>query len=254
MPMPPRCLTRTAGFAERVPNELSTDRRKLWGRSMAVTEGTRSGRGSGEDTPLGIVLAGGMSRRMGHREKTLLELGGKPLLAHVLENLGRQVAEIAVNANGDPGRFRRFGLQVVDDGNEERRGPLAGVLAGMELARGRGHTRIVTVAGDTPFFPGNLVETLTMAADLQSAAIVLAASRDSGGGLRMHPTFGLWRVSLADDLARSLESGTRKILDWTDTHWTVPAEFACGDGDPFFNVNTPEDLDRAERMLTESDS
>ena len=221
---------------------------------MAVTEGTRSGRGSRENSPLGIVLAGGMSRRMGHREKTLLELGAKPLLAHVLENLGQQVAEIAVNANGDPGRFRRFGRQVVNDGNEESRGPLAGVLAGMELARGKGFSRIVTVAGDTPFFPGNLVETLAMAADLQSAPIVLAASRDPGGRLRMHPTFGLWEVSLADDLARSLEGGTRKVLDWTDTHWTVPAEFASGDGDPFFNVNTPKDLDRAECMLMEAES
>lgn len=252
--MPPLCLTRTVGFAERVPNEFTAKRRNRLGRSMPVTEGSRSGRGIREDSPLGIVLAGGMSRRMGHREKTLLELGRKPLLAHVLENLGRQVAEIAINANGDPGRFRRFGLQVVDDGNEESRGPLAGVLAGMELARGKGLSRIVTVAGDTPFFPENLVETLTMAADLQSAPIVLAASRDPGGKLRMHPTFGLWQVSLADDLASSLEGGTRKILDWTDTHWTVPAEFASGDGDPFFNVNTPEELDRAECMLAEAES
>ena len=219
-----------------------------------MSEGTRSGRGAGEDSPLGVVLAGGMSRRMGHREKTLLELGGKSLLAHVLDNLGQQVTEIAVNANGDPGRFRRFGLQVVDDGNEESRGPLAGVLAGMKLARGKGFSRIVTVAGDTPFFPGDLVWTLTMAADLQSAPIVLAASRDPGGGLRMHPTFGLWNVNLADDLESALEGGIRKILDWTDTHWTVPAEFASGNGDPFFNVNTPEDLDRAERMLVEAGS
>ena len=219
-----------------------------------MTEGTQSRRQSGEDSPLGIVLAGGMSRRMGHREKTLLELGGKPLIAHALENLGHQVTEIAINANGDPGRFRRFGVQVVDDGNEERLGPLAGVLAGLKLARGRGLSRIVTVAGDTPFFPGNLVWTLTMAADLQSAPIVLAASRDPGGGLRMHPTFGLWNVSLADDLESALEGGIRRILDWTDTHWTVPAEFASGNGDPFFNVNTPEDLERAERMLVEAES
>ena len=126
--------------------------------------------------------------------------------------------------------------------------------ASSAIVRGKGFSRIVTVAGDTPFFPGNLVETLAMAADLQSAPIVLAASRDPGGRLRMHPTFGLWEVSLADDLARSLEGGTRKVLDWTDTHWTVPAEFASGDGDPFFNVNTPKDLDRAECMLKEAQS
>ena len=221
---------------------------------MAMTEAARSERRSRGDSPLGIVLAGGMSRRMGGREKTLLELGRRPLLAHVLGNLGPQVAEIAVNANGDPARFRRFGLQVVDDGDGEGRGPLAGVLAGMELAREMGFDGIVTVAGDTPFFPRNLVETLRLAADLQSAPIVLAASRDPGGRLRMHPTFGLWKVGLADDLARSLEGGTRKILDWTDTHWTVPAEFASCNGDPFFNINTPEDLDRAERMLAEAET
>ena len=207
-----------------------------------------------DDRQLGVILAGGMARRMGGRDKTLLELNRKPLLAHVLGRLTPQVADMALNANGDPSRFGRFGLRVVDDGDSERRGPLSGVLAGMKLAGELGFRRIVTVAGDTPFFPENLVEKLMLAADLQSAPIVLAASRDSGGRLRMHPTFGLWDVELADDLAAALAGGTRKILDWTDTHWTVPAEFASCNGDPFFNINTPEDLDVAERMQVESDT
>ncbi len=204
------------------------------------------------DGPLGIVLAGGMSRRMDGKEKTLLQLGGKPLLAHVLERLSPQVSGVAVNANGNPGRFRQFGVKVVDDGDDERRGPLAGVLAGMRLARQMGRLQVVSVAGDTPFFPGNLVENFLRAADLQSAPVVLAASRDADGRLRMHPTFGLWNTELLEDLERALADGTRKILDWTDTHWSVPAEFASRDGDPFFNINTPGDMAEAERMLAES--
>ena len=201
------------------------------------------------DGPLGIVLAGGMSRRMGGKEKTLMQLGGKPLLAHVLDRLCPQVSGVAVNANGNPGRFRQFGVKVIDDGDDERRGPLAGVLAGMRLARQMGRLQVVTVAGDTPFFPRNLVENFLRAADLQLSPVVLAASRDPEGRLRMHPTFGLWNAELQEDLENALADGTRKILDWTDTHWTVPAEFSSRSGDPFFNINTPGDMAEAERRL-----
>ena len=198
---------------------------------------------------LGVVLAGGLSRRMGGTEKTLLELDGKPLLSHALDRLGPQVSRIAVNANGNPSRFRRFNVGVVDDGDDERRGPLAGVLAGMRLARKLEISRVATAAGDTPFFPLDLVPVLALASELQSAPIALAASREERGSLRLHPTFGLWDAALLEDLEASLAAGTRKILDWTDTHWAVPAEFPSPEGDPFFNINTPEDLEQARKRL-----
>lgn len=214
---------------------------------------TGKGNGSG-NAILGIVLAGGLSRRMGGTEKTLLELDGKPLLSHALDRLGPQVSRVAVNANGNPSRFRRFEVGVVDDGDDERRGPLAGVLAGMKLARRLKFARVATVAGDTPFFPSDLVHVLARASELQSAPIVLAASRDRQGELRLHPTFGLWDAALMEDLEASLAAGIRKILDWTDTHWAVPAEFPSLDGDPFFNINTPEDLEQARERLPREES
>ena len=188
---------------------------------------------------------------MGGREKTLLELDGKPLLAHVIKRLAPQVGSIAINANGDPSRFRQFGIEVAGDGDDERRGPLAGVLAGMKLAERMGKPRIVTVAGDTPFFPEDLVTLLVRASELQTAPIVLAATRNSEQRLSMHPTFGLWEAGLAGDLESALDGGTRKVLDWTDTHWTVPVEFTSEGHDPFFNINNPQDLAEAERMVKE---
>lgn len=205
---------------------------------------------SGRDL-LGVILAGGRSSRMGGGDKSLLLLEGRPLLAHVVERLGPQVAEMALNANGDPARFAAFGLSVVADEGEERPGPLAGVLAGLDHAAAHGYARIVTVAADTPFFPTDLVGRLAAAAEADDAPIALAATPDPRGGAARHPTFGLWPVALREDLRRALADGVRKIVAWTDGHGAASAVFDAGPPDPFFNVNTPADLVEAERLLRE---
>ena len=193
----------------------------------------------------GVILAGGLARRMGGGDKALLPVAGKPLLAHVIERLRPQVDALVLNANGDPARFARFGLPVVPDTVEGFAGPLAGVLAGMRWAGARGHSHVVSAAGDTPFFPTDLVAQLQAARGAQP--ISMAATRDPERGLSEHPTFALWPVALADDLERALtESTMRKVIVWTSRHGCARAVF---DGHlPFFNVNTPEDLAEAERI------
>jgi len=188
---------------------------------------------------LGVLLAGGQSRRMGGGDKCLLELAGKPLLAHVIERLKPQTGTLVLNANGDLNRFA---------------GPLAGVLAGLIWARENAPEArwIVTAATDTPFFPNDLVAKLLDATKDQYPAIALAQSNG-----RVHPVFGLWPVALADDLHEALTSGTRKVLHWTGRHTTTTAEFQLAQTgaatlDPFFNVNSPDDLAHAEAVSAET--
>lgn len=194
--------------------------------------------------PLGVVLAGGLARRMGGGDKGLLELGGQPVLAHVLDRLMPQVAATAINANGDPGRFAHLGLPVLSDSIADYPGPLAGVLAGLDWAAAKGADSIVTVAADTPFFPQDLVPQLLLAAEREGTPIALAATADGP-----HPTFGLWPVALRDDLRQALGDGLRKITAWTDGHGAARALFDTRTHDPFFNVNTPEDLETARAMI-----
>ncbi|MEM7472503.1 MAG: molybdenum cofactor guanylyltransferase MobA [Pseudomonadota bacterium] len=197
--------------------------------------------------PAGVILAGGQSRRMGGGDKGLLTLGGRSLLAHVIDRLEPQVSEVALNANGDAARFD-LGLPVVADSIEGFAGPLAGVLAGLDWAAGAGHNHIVTAAADTPFFPCDLVPRLMLAAE--RAPIALAATPDPERGTARHPTFGLWPVALRDDLRAALNDGVRKVVQWTDRHGTALAEFPATPFDPFFNVNTPEDLTRAQELMS----
>ena len=189
--------------------------------------------------PLGVILAGGLARRMGGGDKGLLPLGGGTILSHVVDRLVPQVAGLALNANGDPARFAALGLPVVGDSIEGFAGPLAGVLAGLDWAASHDADHIVTAAADTPFFPCDLVPRFCAA----GPGIVLAATADG-----RHPTFGLWPVALRDDLRDALNGGLRKVVQWTQAHGGVEAVFD-DPGEPFFNVNTPEDLARAEAML-----
>lgn len=197
--------------------------------------------------PAGVILAGGQSRRMGGGDKGLLRLGEETLLARVIDRLEPQVAEVALNANGDVARFDGFALPIIADSVAEFPGPLAGVLAGMDWAAAQGHSHIVTAAADTPFFPCDLVPRLMLAAE--TAPIALAATPDPKRGLSRHPTFGLWSVALRDDLRAALKDGVRKVVAWTDKHGAATAEFSAKPFDPFFNVNTPEDMARAEGLL-----
>ncbi|MEO1578670.1 MAG: molybdenum cofactor guanylyltransferase MobA [Pseudomonadota bacterium] len=197
----------------------------------------------------GVILAGGLARRMGGGDKGLLELGGKPILAHVIDRLTPQAHPIALNANGDPARFAGFGLPVLPDGVGDYPGPLAGVLAGLDWAAEIGAKHIVTVAADTPFFPDALTATLQAAAARDGRPIALAATPDPERGIARHPTFGLWPVALRQDLRDALKNGTRKVVAWTDRHGAATALFEAGRIDPFFNVNTPEDLHTARTHL-----
>lgn len=201
------------------------------------------------DHILGVLLAGGQSRRMGGGDKSLRTLGEKTILAHIIARLAPQVPQLVLNANGDPSRFAKFGLPVIADPIEGNVGPLVGVLAGMRAAEQFTEaTHVLTAPTDAPFLPQDLVICLEATRQEQTNRIVLAASEG-----RIHPVCGLWPVGLADDLETALRGGTRKVLDWTDRHDTVTSNFALtGAGvDPFFNTNRPEDLATAERLLAD---
>ena len=197
--------------------------------------------------PVGVILAGGLASRMGGGDKGLLQLGNKTLLEHVVERLAPQVTNIVLNANGDPARFLTKSMPVIADSIGGYVGPLAGVLAGLDWAANIGADSVVTVAADTPFFPRNLVSCLRLAAEDMSHPLVLAATPDVKKGKVRHPTFGLWPVSLKDDLRAALTNGVRKVVIWTDRHSDRTAVFP--DETAFFNVNTPADLIQAEEML-----
>lgn len=202
----------------------------------------------------GVVLAGGLSRRMGGGDKGMLALSGKPMLAHVIERLRPQVGAMVINANGDARRFAAFGLDVVADTIDGFVGPLAGVLAGMRWSavHAPDATHIVTAAGDAPLLPLDVVARLQAAAQARPGAIALAQSAGE-----LHPVIGLWPVSLADDLETELRQGVRKVLRWTDKHGTLPVPFAMIEMggrtlDPFYNANTPDELDELRRLLLQA--
>jgi molybdopterin-guanine dinucleotide biosynthesis protein A len=201
--------------------------------------------------PLGVILAGGQATRMGGGDKGRLTLGGKSILQHVIDRLEPQVAGVALNANGDPTRFEDLNLPVVPDSLAEFPGPLAGVLAGLDWAAAQGADAIVTAAADTPFFPCDLVPQLLLAAESGPYPLALAASGEPDGKLWRQPTFGLWPVVLRNDLREALEDGLRKVVIWTDKHDAGQASFVQSGIDPFFNVNTPEDLAEARRIAGE---
>lgn len=198
---------------------------------------------------LGVILAGGLSRRMGGPEKAFVTLEGKPLAQHVAERLASQVDRVIVNANGDAERFASLGLPVVADSVDGFAGPLAGVLAGLDHAARLGVDQIVSVAVDTPNFPRDLVSRLIERGRVKNAPIVLAATRGEDGRLLRHPTFGLWPVALREDLRQALEGGLRKVVLWTEAHGGVEEIFEAKGADPFFNINTPDDLLEAQNLL-----
>jgi molybdopterin-guanine dinucleotide biosynthesis protein A len=201
---------------------------------------------------VGVLLAGGQSRRMGGGDKALRPIGGTPLLERIIARLRPQVEALVINANGDPARFASFGLPVVPDTVPGFAGPLAGVLAGLDwVAAARPDCPYVaSVATDAPFVPENLVARL--AEEMQAAGAELACAASGG---RAHPVFGLWPVRLRDALRQTLvEEGLRKVDDWTGRYRLKTVAFAGHPVDPFFNVNRPEDLAEAEKLLAAGSS
>jgi molybdopterin-guanine dinucleotide biosynthesis protein A len=194
---------------------------------------------------LGVILAGGQSTRMGGGDKTLLPLAGKPLLQHVIDRLQGQVNALVLNANGDPKRFDDFNLPIAADSIDGFAGPLAGILAGMDYAAIQGHSHIVTAAGDTPFFPDDLAHWLFEGCyKINIAKTPSAIERHS-----FHPTFGLWDVALRDQLRTALEGDMRKVMGFVKQHPWRSVEWTVGEFDPFFNVNTAQDMTQAEQIV-----
>lgn len=200
----------------------------------------------------GVILAGGIGRRMGGSadapiDKSLLQLGEMRLIEHVAARLRPQVAELALNANGDPARFADLGLAILPDPVPDYPGPLAGVLAGMVAGAAQGYRYLLTAATDTPFFPQDLAQRLvTAAAKAPADSIIMAAGRDASGARRRHPVFALWPVHLHARLRADMARGEAKVARWADAQGCLVEIFEGPSGaDPFFNINSPEDLARA---------
>jgi molybdopterin-guanine dinucleotide biosynthesis protein A len=201
------------------------------------------------EAPLGLVLAGGLARRMGGGDKAHIRIGGATILQRVLATLTPQCTGVILNANGDPARFADTGLPVVPDSVADFPGPLAGILAGLDWAAAHRPdvADIVSVPGDCPFLPDDLVARLEAAR--QAAQVPLACARS---GEWRHPVVALWRVALRDDLRLALvKEDLRKIELWTARHGIAIADWPAAPVDPFFNVNTPEDVAEAERIAAQ---
>jgi molybdopterin-guanine dinucleotide biosynthesis protein A len=196
--------------------------------------------------PFGLILAGGLARRMGGGDKGLIRIGGMPILDRVLARLRPSCGALLINANGDPARFAPYKLPVVADSVPDFAGPLAGILAGLDWTAT--HTPdaadIVSVPGDCPFLPRDLVPRLYAAREGAGAPLACARS-----GEWRHPVVGLWPVALREDLRRALMvEGLHKIEIWTARHGVGIADWPAEPVDPFFNVNTPDDAAAADRI------
>lgn len=205
---------------------------------------------------VGIILAGGLSRRMGGQPKALMPLAGQPMIAHVIERIRPSVVACILNVNGDNSAYAQFGLPIIADAFGDYAGPLAGLLSGMIwAAEHRPDARyVVTAPCDTPFLPENYVGALVEATAGDSGTIVIAAS-----GGRSHFASGLWPLALADRLAAYLAAGERRTQTWIEQNPNRSVTFPLVDDgrsgfDPFFNVNTPEDLSTVESFMRETRS
>jgi molybdenum cofactor guanylyltransferase len=199
---------------------------------------------------LGLVLAGGLARRMGGGDKALIKIGEATILERALDRLRPQCAGMIINANGDPARFAQTGLPVVPDSVAEFPGPLAGILAGLDwAAEHRPEVEwVASVPGDCPFLPGDLVARLHQAR--AEADLPLACARS---GEWRHPVVGLWPTALRHDLRTALVAdGLRKIEVWTARHGVAVADWPAEPVDPFFNVNTPQDVAQAARIAADA--
>jgi len=199
------------------------------------------------ETPtLGLILAGGLARRMGGGDKPRTSIGGVTILSRVLDRMRPQCPRLILNANGNPARFADTGLPVIADDVPDFAGPLAGILAGLDWAAANAPDveYVASVPGDCPFLPRDLVQRLHEAREKQGMPLACARS-----GEWRHPVVGVWPVALRDDLRRALtQEDLRKIELWTARHGVALADWPAEPVDPFFNVNTPEDAARAERI------
>ncbi|MEK9673392.1 MAG: molybdenum cofactor guanylyltransferase MobA [Rhodospirillaceae bacterium] len=194
----------------------------------------------------GVLLAGGLARRMGGGDKPLRTLGGRPILDHVIARARPQVANLLLNVNGDPARFASYGLPTAVDVIEGHAGPLAGILTGLEWAAATAPDArwVASFATDAPFFPEGLV--VRLIAETEAADADMACAMSGG---RTHPVFAIWPVRLRNELRAAMETEyMRKIDAWTERYRIVHVDFAAEPVDPFFNINKPENLAEAEKL------
>jgi molybdenum cofactor guanylyltransferase len=194
----------------------------------------------------GVLLAGGLARRMGGGDKPMRTILGRTILERVIARLKPQCDGLILNANGDPQRFAAFGLPVVADGVADFPGPLAGILAALDwMAAHRPEVSyVLSAAADCPFLPRDLVARLDAARELEDAELAVAAS-----GAQTHPVIGLWSVALRDELRHALvKEDIRKIDRWTARYSLATVSWPTTPLDPFFNANTVDDIAEAERL------
>jgi molybdopterin-guanine dinucleotide biosynthesis protein A len=198
------------------------------------------------ESVVGVILAGGLARRMGGGDKCLLPLAGKSLLQRTIERAQPQVSQLLLNANGSSLRFARTRLPVVADANPNNLGPLAGVHAGFTWMQVNAPKQewLMSFASDTPFFPTNIADELLAAAINSGKTLIVATSK-----LRVHPVFSLWHISVASKISAQLITGEApRLQDWIKAQEPLEVDFKADAYDPFFNINTPQDLYAAEPM------
>jgi molybdopterin-guanine dinucleotide biosynthesis protein A len=201
---------------------------------------------SGAQATPGVLLAGGLARRMGGGDKPMRQIGGQTILARVIARLAPQCDGLILNANGDPSRFAGFGLPVIPDTVENFPGPLAGILAGLDWAAANrpGIAWVLSAAADCPFLPRDLVARLHRARAEQNAELAVAASDGQS-----HPVIGLWSVALREELRHALVvEDVRKIDRWTARYRLATVTWPIEPLDPFFNANTVDDIAEAEKL------
>ena len=194
----------------------------------------------------GVLLAGGLARRMGGGDKPMRQIAGQTILARVIARLAPQCDGLLLNANGDPARFAAFGLPVIADTVENFPGPLAGILASLDWAAVNrpGVEFILSAAADCPFLPRDLVARLHRARVKENAQLAVAASDGQS-----HPVIGLWSVALREELRHALVvEDVRKIDRWTARFKLATVTWPVDELDPFFNANTMDDIEAAERL------
>ena len=199
-----------------------------------------------------VILSGGQSRRMDGNDKAFLSIADQNLLEMVVGRLKLQTPKVAINANSNNPKYVQYGLPILKDHFRGFWGPLSGILTAMIWANDMGYKKVATVAVDTPLFPENLLDKLDQKIKLSNSDIVFAASvSEQKRGKVLHPVFGLWKTFLFDDLRKQLEKGVRKVTCWSERHKASSVCFSNERIDPFFNINTPQDIMLLKEYLRE---